>query len=238
LLVFVISGCGSLKYTPPSTELKSGANTTTVNQPLELFWRAFVSGLSTEFFVINNLDKETGLINVSYSGDPEKFIDCGQIINDFQGKIVQFPAASANQTYNHFQGLHLMNVNRQMNLEGRINILVREFDSASSIVTVNTRYVVTRRINSREVGQYSNFNNSDSASFNYGQDGILDQELICRSKGTLEREILTIAEWSSGMKQRPERTKTVTEPQNPKPAAKPAEAPKDEFKPRGSNFGK
>ena len=41
-----------------------------------------VAGIGDSFFVINNLDKESGFINVSYSGDPCMFVDCGRVNSD------------------------------------------------------------------------------------------------------------------------------------------------------------
>ena len=32
---------------------------------------------AVQFFVSNNLAKSTGLVNLSYSGVPEKYLDCG-----------------------------------------------------------------------------------------------------------------------------------------------------------------
>jgi hypothetical protein len=42
-------------------------------------WNELVAGLGAQFFVINNMDKASGFINVSYSGDPEKYVDGGEL---------------------------------------------------------------------------------------------------------------------------------------------------------------
>ena len=55
------------------------SNTITVNKSKEEVWKELIPQIGKNFFVINNLDKESGIINISYSGDPERYIDCGEI---------------------------------------------------------------------------------------------------------------------------------------------------------------
>jgi hypothetical protein len=154
------------------------------------FWRAFVAALSSDFFVINNLDKDTGLINVSYSGEPERYLDCGQVkVGDNE-----YAGSRGNVSYQQWQGLKLFRVSRQLRLEGRMNILVQEIDLKTSTVTVNTRYVVNRQVTATDSdGRTHNVN--DSASFNHGEDGIFNQQgFRCRSTGALERHVIGVAQ--------------------------------------------
>jgi hypothetical protein len=162
--------------------------------PRESFWKSFIAGLSSDFFVINNLDKETGLINVSYSGDPERFVDCGRVKTEALGQVYEFPGARASQQYQIISGLRLFKVNRQMALDGRINILAQEVDPKNTSVTVNTRYVINRRVvGVDQDGRMESY--ADSVSFNYGQDGLFAaQSITCRSTGMLERQILLVAQ--------------------------------------------
>ena len=114
-------GCSSISYSPP--ESKSGKeNIVSLPVPREPFWKQFISQLSSEFFVINNLDKETGLINVSYSGDPEKFVDCGRI--KLSSEDNDFPASRGAHHYQQWVALKVFRIDRQMQLDGRMNIIV------------------------------------------------------------------------------------------------------------------
>ncbi|UUZ73433.1 hypothetical protein LP415_09480 [Polaromonas sp. P1(28)-8] len=75
-----LAGCaGKVDYIRPTTKATPGSNVKILNRPREAVWTAAVPELGKRFFVINNLDKASGLINISYSGDPEKYIDCGRI---------------------------------------------------------------------------------------------------------------------------------------------------------------
>src|ERR1035437_6283960 len=78
LLPLLFVGCGivqiSKDYTPPSKKNKI-INKTIINGSKDVVWKKVISNLSQNFFVVNNLDKESGFINVSYSGDPEEYVD-------------------------------------------------------------------------------------------------------------------------------------------------------------------
>src|SRR3954449_382638 len=77
--VFLLASCvsGEQKYSP-STLYANQTNTKIIAKSKDQVWDSFIPALSSKFFVINNIDKASGLINVSYSGDPEKYVDCGQ----------------------------------------------------------------------------------------------------------------------------------------------------------------
>jgi hypothetical protein len=196
-----LAGCSSISYSPPEARSVK-ENIVTLPVAREPFWKEFVSQLSGEFFVINNLDKETGLINVSYSGDPEKFVDCGQVsISDES----DFPAARGAQTYRQWIALKAYRLDRQMQLDGRMNIIVQELDPKTTQLTVNTRYIVNRRMSVTESDGRLASNINDSATFNYGQDGIFasvgeSSPLVCRSTGALERQIVSTAQKAAGLR--------------------------------------
>ena len=195
-------GCSSISYFPP--ESKSGKeNTVTLAVARDPFWKQFVSQLSSEFFVINNLDKETGLINVSYSGDPEKFVDCGRI--KLSSEENDFLASRGAHRYQQWAGWKVFRIDRQMQLDGRMNIIVQELDPKNTQLTVNTRYILNRRMTTTDSsGQMTGINN-DTATFNYGQDGTFpsvgeNPPLVCRSTGALERQIITTAQKAAGQR--------------------------------------
>ena len=91
LVVSGLAGCaGKVDYIRPTTQISLGQNTKLIQKPRDAVWATSVPALSKQFFVINNLDKTSGLINLSYSGDPEKYIDCGRItsfVKNAQGEI-------------------------------------------------------------------------------------------------------------------------------------------------------
>ena len=70
IAVLLTSGCVATvpKYSPP---LMSGTPTNEVVLPenFEVVWKRLVKNLSADFFVINNIEKASRLINISFSAN-------------------------------------------------------------------------------------------------------------------------------------------------------------------------
>lgn len=206
LLIATLSLCvaacaGKVDYIRPTAPVAPTSNVKLVERPRDAVWNASVPELGKQFFVINNLDKSSGLINISYTGDPERYIDCGRItsyVKNAQGeRTYDFAGAKAQQSYeimNPSVGLFL--IDRRMNLEGRVNLIFEEAGPNTTRVTANTRYVATRTQIIRNVANnlpqtYTHtisFNAGSSAFFPANAQGQLPE---CVSTGALEREILS-----------------------------------------------
>jgi hypothetical protein len=172
-------------------------NSLTVEASKDNVWDSLIPRLGREFYVINNLDKDSGLINVSYSGDPREFVDCGRIRSYVQNargeRTYDFAAASPNETYEIMEnGLYF--VNRKMSLEGRVNIIVQATAPQKTLVTANTRYVMTKSVQIEgAAGGYKSL--SDTISFNSGGRATFPgagQSTTCVATGKLERDILKL----------------------------------------------
>ena len=80
--VVVISGCAtqgvnSMKYTEP--EMVKINNEITVDKPYSVVWDSLVKQISKSFYMINNIDKESRIINISFTvNNPENYVDCGK----------------------------------------------------------------------------------------------------------------------------------------------------------------
>ncbi|MFN7835854.1 MAG: hypothetical protein ACK5NY_08750 [Burkholderiaceae bacterium] len=201
LLSSVLVACaGKVDYIRPSANAAAGANAKTIERAREAVWNAAVPELGKQFFVINNLDKSSGLINISYSGDPERYIDCGRItsyVKNARGeRTYDFPASKAQQSYEIMNpGVGLFALDRRMNLEGRVNLIFEEVGPSTTRVTANTRYVVARsqvvsntQGASRTFNDTISFNSGAGASFPSDSDG---RSAECVSTGALEREVLS-----------------------------------------------
>jgi PBP1b-binding outer membrane lipoprotein LpoB len=196
VLVILIGGCaGKVEYLQPTQTYKA-INSVTINKSKTDVWKQIIPSLSSSFFVINNLDKESGLINVSYSGNPEKYVDCGVIdsyVKNARGeRRYNFPASSAYKEYETMQnGQNLLFYKRKMNLEGRINIVVQEVSVNSTLVTVNIKYILTKDIfvsNPQNQSQHIN----DNISFNTNGSASFPQQTTCYATGVLEQEVLNL----------------------------------------------
>ena len=201
LVTSVLAGCaGKVDFVRP-TAYGNIENSKTIAKPRDTVWNEAVPQLGKQYFVINYLDKESGLINLSYSGDPESFVDCGRItsyVKNVRGeRTYDFPAARAYQTYEIIDGNGLFIFERKMSLEGRINLIFEETGPNSTKITANTRYVVTLQQTSRKVGYNIPQSRTDAISFNSGggtsfppnKDG---RAVECISTGNMERDLLSL----------------------------------------------
>lgn len=201
LAVAFVSGCaGKLDYVRPNISATPSTNYKVIDKPREAVWNASVPELGKQFFVINNLDKSSGLINISYSGDPEKYIDCGRItsyVKNARGeRTYDFPGAKAQQSYEVMNGNGLFMIDRKMSVEGRVNLVFEEVGANQTKVTANTRYVVQRQQTVRSAANNFPQSASDSISFNSGASSSFTanadgRATECMANGALEREILS-----------------------------------------------
>ena len=202
LSAFVLSACGGkVDYVRPTSDPKI-QNTKVVPGAKEAVWNKTIPALGKQFFVINNLDKSSGLVNLSYSGDPEKYVDCGEIssyVSNVRGKrTYNFPAARASQEYEVMNSEGLFVIDRKMALEGRMNLIFEDAGPSQTRVTANTRYVLTRSQRVQGGGGPSR-ERTDTMSFNTGQVGSLPvpnsaETVDCVSTGRLEAEVLALVQ--------------------------------------------
>ncbi len=99
--VLLLVGCaGKQDYIRPTAPTAT-SNSKVIEKPRDTVWNGAVPALEKQFFVINNMDKASGLINISYTGDPKRYIDCGQVSayvkNAREERTYDFPGAAASQ---------------------------------------------------------------------------------------------------------------------------------------------
>ena len=182
--------------------MRSYKNTKIVNKSRDDLWKKLIPALGSKFFIINNLAKESGLINVSYGGDPEEYIDCGRLISEVKNargkRVCDFPLARAYQQYEVMDmeyGTGLWFMEQRMELEGRMNLVLQEISPSQTSITANTRYVVTRTVKAQHVNRPVPETTSAAIHFNSGQSKTFpgsQQGTTCRANGRFERDVLSL----------------------------------------------
>jgi hypothetical protein len=199
LAVFSVSCIsGKNDYSPPLQMLsKQGKPSIVIDKPKDEVWKTLIKNIGTSFFVINNMDKESGFINLSYSGgDICNYLDCGNITSEITNargtRTYNFPACADNKQYEVYDPnqMAIFNIERTMKLEGRINIVVQEEETNKIGMIVNIRYIVTKGLN------YLNYRyqpKTDTINFDSNESGIFPRvKTECRSTGNLEQKILDL----------------------------------------------
>ena len=201
-LPVIFAGClsGGITYTPPKSVQSEGNPAKVIEKPKSEVWKTLVSALGQKFFVINNMDKESGFINVSLSADPEKYLDCGGIISRVKNargeREYSFPGATASKSYETVESGNYFKVDRNLSFEGRANIIVQEVEKASTKVSVNVKYVLTLNTNQHFLDpntiQWRMIPDTQTLSFNTGGTRRFPSGVTCIPLGTLERELLEV----------------------------------------------
>ena len=210
LLLFFFSGCaGHYTYTPPESP-PPGDFSIVLNQPKAVIWAKMIPRLGKEFFTINNLDKTSGLVNITYQGDPEKYVDCGStesLVKNVRGqRTYNFPVSRGDQEFEALMGRQLFIVSRKMVLESKMNLIFEEMGKGKTKITANANYVLTNTQNNRQISAFLdtnekgtfdvepdeaietiNFKSNGSASF---KSTIANGK--CFATGQFERDVLAL----------------------------------------------
>jgi hypothetical protein len=177
------------KYVPPETNVNQtiAKDSVIISKSEEEVWDKILKEITKSFFVINNIEKDSGFINLSYTGDASKYVDCGYYTNtQKQRYYLTQPSKSI------YSGSYRIN-SIDSNLQGRINILVQDIESNKTSVTVNTRYIVTISSSMYETMYGGYINDTVVTNFDTGQFGS-SKGIKCISHGLIEKEILSILE--------------------------------------------
>ena len=145
LTVPLIFGCakpGVSKYEFIPSDINKVKHEIVLNQSFDETWDALVENLTSSFYVINNIEKSSRIINVSFSSnEPEEFIECGESIRHYErGKESQdYRYKFSESTSYKIAGKTNISspmttyIDRETNLEGRINIYVAPFKEKTKI---------------------------------------------------------------------------------------------------------
>ena len=153
--IFLITSCAStpayysLDYSQP--ELITIENEKVVVSDFDKVWDDLVADLSKTFYVINNIDKQSRLLNVSFriTDSISDYVDCG--ISDKKFSLAskqldsRYKVADASSYFysaevqTNIPNTIYFEVFRQPSLEGRANIYVAPSEQGTK-VSVNTRY--------------------------------------------------------------------------------------------------
>jgi len=125
-LVAMLVGCSSGSYIPPTVS-SDLASSTVVSKSYDETWNDLIEYSGSTFFAIENFEKESGLITLSFgASQPSSYASGGYFENaatgfkgDWVDYIAQFGAS----------------------LSGKMNVVVREVSAGETKVTVNARYI-------------------------------------------------------------------------------------------------
>jgi hypothetical protein len=191
-LLTTLTGCTTISgdYNPPKTY--SFANTKTVNKPFDAVWDEMVKNLSSDFFVINNIDKNSKIINVSFSTTtPSEYVDCGVAHITFKNARGSNTSSfnKADSTQQRIKNGILTSTTR---LDGRVNIYISQENNATTIA-VNAKYAIPVSLVFKPFGEYPQ--QYENKQIDLSTKNIYSNNTntnTCAANGLLERRILNL----------------------------------------------
>ena len=148
-----------------------------------------VDQLQQGSFTVTHLDEQAGHVVVVYSGDPEPYIDCGWIVAYQTGQLQRIPAASATATFDHAVQQDLLELNRELRLDGRM-IVDLEPEGPNTVVSTDTTYVLTKTVDAARPSGGSRGRSRETISFKTGESGKFSKGTLCQPNGRFERAVL------------------------------------------------
>ena len=201
--MLITAGCASstYEYMPPDDSFRMKTERL-IPIAFSEFWDAYVSELSKSFFVINNIEKESRIINVSFrSSIPGVYLDCGYANRTFNNKSYHYEVA--NSSYYQLSGKALLliwNIIRTTELEGRINIYMAPKGN-QTLLSVNALYIWSVHVKGTATDnpayQTASTLTLDISSGKEGEkEDSQGEKIRCRSKGVLEKTLLELVDVS------------------------------------------
>ena len=194
-VAIALSGCAStsLDYTAP--EPRSITKGVLIDKSFDKVWDKLVEKLSSDFFVINNIEKESRIINVSFTTNtPEKYVTCGKTVrtlNDSDGitEVSYDPAASSSYVGVNPNGVPF-NIKRNTKMTGRVNIYVAPVGGKTKIA-VNSKYLLKVTQSVIEYGVPNS--RTEEIDLSTSSTYIGGNGFSCNATGELERAIIAYA---------------------------------------------
>lgn len=190
----LLAACsGRFEYVRP-VSIEIPAQSRVVTKTMDDVWRLASAGPIREGFAVTRVDKNAGIIAVTYSGDPERYVDCGHItsyVKNVRGeRIYRFPAATAATDYELMTGREIVSIARQMVLDAQIAVTAIPIGSQAARVSASAGYVLSRTMHIRDT-QGGVQMASDHIRFTSDQEGSFPGGVACRASGQLEADVLS-----------------------------------------------
>ena len=190
----LLAGCaGRFDYVRPVT-VETPLHWLVVGKGRDEVWRQVAALSIPDGFVLVGADKDTGVITLTYSGNPEPYVDCGYItsyVKNVRGeRRYQFAASTASTEYELMTGREIVSITRRMELDARIAVTVTPIGDKDTRISAAARYVLSRTMFVRDA-QGGVQSISHRINFTSDQEGTFPGTVACRPSGTLEAEALS-----------------------------------------------
>lgn len=138
-------------YSPPSDKNSIPSHERVIQVPFDQAWSGLIEAVGKSFFAIDNFEKESGLLTLSFSTRPfSQAVDGGHLWVKFDDSETVAGRAfwlgvRQRATKIDFDGNYADWVEQYLSgdMHGRMNIVLRKQSESTTRITINTRFVIT-----------------------------------------------------------------------------------------------
>lgn len=146
-IVFLATSCasGKIDYIKPEP-MSDISNKKIINKSFNKTWSKLVEKISETAYTINNMNKESGFINIKYSIDtPTTYVDCGRFKGFYKNAKIDdkyefFGAQSYMDYYVFSKPNDTFRYERSTKLEGITNLYFKRVSKTKTELKVNNKY--------------------------------------------------------------------------------------------------
>lgn len=152
--LLALTGCaGKTTITKEPYKQVEVDNSRILNGSIDEVWHAAITGLSKTFFVLDNIERSSQIITLSFAlDDPEPYLDCGIITVVTEGGMTgqgtyTFPSTRKYVTLTIADGSpHSKPATRTNTLSGRMNLVFTELSKNQVKIATNIRFILDGKL--------------------------------------------------------------------------------------------
>jgi hypothetical protein len=118
-------------------------------------WSNILDHLQQQGVRVSAADEAAGRIVVTYSGDPEPYVDCGWLVIRNEGdEFERVPAARSEASFLRRRAGEVITVERDLKLDARTGVQVEPFGE-DAVLRADSTYALTKSIESSGAGAFA-----------------------------------------------------------------------------------
>jgi hypothetical protein len=183
MTIFFLSGCvgtlgsrewhNNFAYSPPKHKSGNINHSKIINKPFDEVWKNLIQYSAKTFFAIENYEKDSGLITLSFGSDNiTKYVDGGKWnLSQIFKRTMTTPGLFYPENPPSFKGTYAEYIAgyNDSSLQGKLNIAVMKIDENTTEIVVNALYILNIRPSriSTLIGSRGQMYGSPTATFSF-----------------------------------------------------------------------